>query len=287
MKNYLFNTLGITIGFLVLETLVDANEGEHQHYVPSHEMRDHHAHEGQQETTIKVEVLSQEPIRKNKSITTKLKLTSVKNNKKVLLTDLKEIHTEKIHVLIFDQTLTDYQHVHPTPTKEPGIYTFRWMPKNEGVYKLWVNIVPLETGKEEYISTLLATIGSHNQTAQKKVSLDERVGNALCSLTFRTKELQKGKAYLGRITIKDHQGKDVNNLEPIMGAFAHIVAINEDFNTIAHVHPMGKEPTNDKERGGPKLEFHFMPEKAGYYKIWVQTKLRGKEIFTSFGVNVQ
>jgi hypothetical protein len=285
MKNHLLNTLGITIGFLISETLGGAHEGEH--HVASHEMGEHHAHEAHQETTIKVEVLPQEQIQKNKSFTTRIKLISTKDHKEILLTDLEEVHTKKIHVLIFDQTLTDYQHVHPTATKEPGVYKFSWIPKNDGTYKLWVNIVPLKTGKEEYISTVLATVGSHRQLTEKRLNLDERVGNNLYSLTFGTKELKMGKAYLGRITIRDHQGKAVNYLEPIMGAFAHIVAINEDFNTIAHVHPMGKEPTIDIERGGPELDFHFMPEKKGFYKLWLQVQLDGKDVFIPFGIKVE
>lgn len=279
------NSLGVTLGILSLTPSALSHEGE-SHKMTSDMKMNHCSHEEQQDSTIKVDILLSSQAQKDKIIPTRIKLTSIKDNKEILLSDLKEVHTKKIHVLIFDQTLTDYQHVHPEPTKEPGVYEFSWSPKNEGTYKLWVDIVPLNTGKEEYISTVLATVGSFSKAADKQLSQEEKVNNNHYSLTFDTKELKKGQATMGKIKVHNKEGKDVKDLEPIMGAFAHIVAINEDFNTIAHVHPMGKEPTDEKERGGPELMFHFMPEKSGFYKIWLQIKLEGQEVFVPFGVNV-
>lgn len=285
MKKKLLNVLGITLGIVSLAPQALSHEGE-SHKMASDMKMSHCSHEDQQESTIKVDVLLSSQAQKDKIIPTRMKLTSIKDNKEILLSDLKEVHTKKIHVLIFDQTLTDYQHVHPEPTKEPGVYEFSWSPKNEGAYKIWVDIVPLKTGQEEYVTAPLATVGSFSKAADKQLSLEAKVDNNLYSLTFDTKELKKGQAAMGTIKALNKEGKDVRDLEPIMGAFAHIVAINEDFNTIAHVHPMGKEPTNDTERGGPELEFHFMPEKSGFYKIWLQIKLENKEVFVPFGVNV-
>ncbi|MBN9413627.1 MAG: hypothetical protein J0H12_06885 [Candidatus Paracaedimonas acanthamoebae] len=280
------NTLGMTLGVLSLMPAALSHEGE-SHKMASDMKMSHCSHEDQQDSTIKVDVLLSSQAQKDKIIPTRIKLTSIKDNKEILLSDLKEVHTKKIHVLIFDQNLTDYQHVHPEPTKEPGIYEFSWSPKNEGSYKIWVDIVPLKTGKEEYVTAPLATVGSFSKAADNQLSQEAKVDNNLYSLRFDTKELRKGQAAMGTIKALNKEGKDVKDLEPIMGAFAHIVAINEDFNTIAHVHPMGKEPTDEKARGGPELMFHFMPEKSGFYKIWLQIKLAGKEIFVPFGVNVK
>lgn len=285
MKKKFLNALGITLGITTVASQALSHEGE-SHKMASDMKMNHCSYEDQQESTIKVDVLLSSQAQKDKIIPTRIKLTSIKDNKEILLSDLKEVHTKKIHVLIFDQTLTDYQHVHPEPTKEPGVYEFSWSPKNEGAYKIWVDIVPLKTGKEEYVTAPLATVGSFSKAADKQLSQEAKVDNNLYSLAFDTKELKKGQAAMGKIKVLNKEGKDVKDLEPIMGAFAHIVAINEDFNTIAHVHPMGKEPTDEKERGGPELMFHFMPEKLGFYKIWLQIKLAGKEIFVPFGVNV-
>lgn len=244
-------------------------------------------HSKPKESTLQVEVITggSTPIGTKNAV--KLKLTSKEDGKEILLEDLKEAHTKKIHVLIFDQSLTDYQHVHPEPTKEPGVYQFDWTPKNDGVYRLWVDVVPLETGQEEYIRTNLATVGETSKTVDKIVTLNQKIQDNWYTLTFDNDTLKKGQAAMGTIKVVDAQGHDFKALEPIMGAYAHIVAINEDFETIAHVHPMGEEPSKESDRGGPTLSFHFEPKKAGYYKIWLQAQIGRKDVYVPFGVEVE
>ena len=82
-------------------------------------------------------------------------------------------------------------------------------------------------------------------------------------------------------------GQPVNFLEPVMGAFAHMVGFYEDYETIAHIHPMGAEPTKDTERGGPTLRFHIEPEQAGYLKLFAQVQIDGKQVFAPFSILVK
>lgn len=99
-------------------------------------------------------------------------------------------------------------------------------------------------------------------------------------------EPKAGAAVMGNITVTKN-GKPFNQLEPVMGAFAHVVGFTEDYNSVLHIHPMGKEPTSDTERGGPKLEFHIEPKKAGFVKLFAQVRIGGKDIFAPFGVTVK
>ena len=51
--------------------------------------------------------------------------------------DLAEVHTRKLHLLIVDPTLTDYQHVHPEPTREPGEWSFSFKPNYRATYRVF------------------------------------------------------------------------------------------------------------------------------------------------------
>ena len=44
-------------------------------------------------------------------------------------TDLLVAHTRKLHLLIVDPWLDDYQHVHPEPGARPGDWTFAFTPR--------------------------------------------------------------------------------------------------------------------------------------------------------------
>lgn len=241
--------------------------------------------------SIKAEVFLKGPLITDKKTLTEIEFISKKDNKPLLPSEIKETHTEIIHLLVFDQTLTDYQHIHPTPTNKPGFYQFEWTPKEKSQYRVWVDLTPLCTNQQEYIMANLGDLSKVpqkvNKTLNSTYSLGARADKLYFVLSFDSQDLINGKATRGKVLVKDSQGHPFNQLEPVMGAFAHIVAINEDFKTIAHVHPMGAEPSKDSERGGPELEFHIEPNKPGFWKIWVQVKANGKELFIPFGVNVK
>ena len=88
-----------------------------------------------------------------------------------------------------------------------------------------------------------------------------------------------------RVTTPD--GKEFAGLEPVMGAFAHMVAFPEDLGSVTHVHPMGNEPKVATERGGPELSFHVEPTQAGFQKLFLQTQIGGKEVYAAFAQNVE
>ncbi|ASQ46975.1 hypothetical protein [Legionella clemsonensis] len=213
------------------------------------------------------------------------KLTDSKTHQPLSLSDLKEVHTQKIHLLIIDSTLSDYSHVHPTPTKEPGIYSFQWQPVHQNTtYRAWADLVPVKTGHQEYVTVDLLS-GKDKIKMLAQPASESTIHGYQFKLSFDA-PLQVGKPTMGKIIITDKRGNPVKNLEPIMGAFAHIVGFNQDLKTVVHIHPMGQEPDSKRDRGGPELQFHIQPEKAGYIKVFAQVKVNGKELYAPFGVVV-
>ncbi len=189
---------------------------------------------------------------------------------------LQTVHTEKIHALIIDPTLTDYQHIHPSVGKKTGEYIFDFTPHTQNAYRIWFDITPVN-GKQEYIIVDLKGSNKINPEVIKKLNSETIVDGYHFKLTF-DQPLTVGGHAMGHVDISDENGKPVTQLEPIMEAFAHIVAFNEDYKTILHIHPMGQD--------GSKIDFHIMPTEKGFVKLFVQVKISGKEIFAPFGVMV-
>ena len=210
-----------------------------------------------------------------------LRLTN--NDQCVDLNQLKEVHTRKIHLLVVDSTLTDYHHVHPTATKVAGEYQFSFVPQKKA-YRLWVDITPKATGEQTF---LVVDLGDPEKTAPpvKTLSQESTVGSYTFRLNIKD-PLVVGQGAMATVNVTDHAGKPVTALQPVMGAFAHVVGFSEDLRTIAHIHPMGPEPKTPQERGGPTLSFHLEPKKAGFLKLFVQTRIGDKDFFAPFGVNV-
>jgi len=215
-----------------------------------------------------------------------IELIEIKDNQQVTLDMLKEIHTKKIHFLIIDDSLTDYHHIHPTATKIAGIYSFDWQPKRHATYRIWADLFPLKENRQEYVIADLVTVPNEKQMIDRTNSTKSTVNGYTFTLSFETPKLLVGKPAMGKILVTDAKGNPVRNLEPIMGAFAHIVGFNEDFQSVVHIHPMGKEPNNLTERGGPELEFHITPKKPGFTKLFAQVLINGKELFVPFGFTI-
>ncbi len=249
---------------------------------------DHHAHgehgHGTQ-ATIKTEVLPNENHAAGKTAATVIRLTGP-NGKPVTLADLKEAHTEKLHLLIVDESLTDYHHEHPAPAEKPGEYRFNFKPKFGGTYHVWADLLPTATDKQEYSKTTLKVQGSPGKPQNTTNTTAELDGYRFDWTTEENKALRVGESTLVKVRVTGPDGQPFKQLEPVMGAYAHMVAFPTNLESVTHVHPTGPEPTTKTERGGPDLSFHVVPEQAGFQKFYLQTQIGGRDKFVAFGVDV-
>ena len=212
------------------------------------------------------------------------KLTDT-NHRPITLNDLKTVHTQKMHIFIIDDELVDYSHLHANALGNTGLYEIKWSPTKQGHYNLWVDITPLKTEQEEYVFADITTGTVHHPIIDNHEKYQATVGNYHFNLSFDHVVVAE-KPVMGIITVTDSQGKPIKTLEPIMGAFAHIVGFSEKTKHPLHAHPMGKEPTKPSDREGPTLQFHFTPDTSNFIKLFVQVKIDGEELIVPFGVIV-
>lgn len=251
----------------------------------SHDSHSHGDHGHGAQATIKTEVLPNENHAAGKTAATVIRLTGP-NGKPVTLADLREAHTEKLHLLIVDESLTDYHHEHPVPGDKPGEYRFEFTPKLGGTYHIWADLLPVASGKQEYSKTLLKVQGPAGTPQHTTNATAEVDGYRFSWTTEEDKPLRVGESALVKVRVTGSDGKPFNQLEPVMGAYAHMVAFPTTLESVTHVHPTGPEPTTKTERGGPDLSFHVVPEQAGYQKFYLQTQIGGRDKFAAFGVDV-
>lgn len=211
-----------------------------------------------------------------------LHIRDIVSGKPMRSADFELAHTKTIHALGVDPSLTDYSHSHPQPAKKPGDWTYAFIPKYNRTYHIWLDVKPIG-GEQQYV---MFTLNEHAATApvDKTLSLSAAAGNLTATLLFDA-PLVAGQAVTGRLTIR-RDGKPFAALEPVMGAYGHIVGISEDWQTIAHVHPMGAEPSKENDRGGPVIDFHLEPMHAGFLKLFAQIQVDGRDVFLPFGVSV-
>lgn len=199
--------------------------------------------------------------------------------------DLKLTHTKRIHLLIVDDSLSDYAHVHPVETSKPGEYAFTFQPKHGGHYNFVADLLPAATGRQEYAKAG-ATIMGTPAAPYRWINSASRVNGYWFYLVTNQNQLfVAGEPISLKVIVTDSHGSGITCLEPLMAAFAHGVAFSSDLSTVLHVHPIGPVPA-ETSRGGPFLEFKMVPRTPGYMKFYVQVQINHENVYASFGINV-
>lgn len=210
------------------------------------------------------------------------------SGKPIAPVDLVVSHTRLLHLLITDPSLTDYQHVHPEPAGRPGDWTFTFTPKQAGAYRIFADFTPAATARGLYASAELAVLGR---------------GEEGPSVSFLTKlwAVEQGGYHFeirpARLPVKAGQPTDLKfliednhrgpvPLQPVMGAYAHLVAFDAARSGFAHLHPMEADLTKAPDAVHPELNFKITIPRAGTYVIWAQVNLGGREVFVPFWFDV-
>ena len=138
-----------------------------------------------------------------------------------------------------DSSLTDYHHEHPVPTRNPGEYSFSFTPVKPGGYRVWVDVRPYPLGFQEYAMTDIPAAVAGEPLTDRKVNLKATVDGLNYELILPKKTIRVGQPASARLGVTSADGKGFTQLEPLMGAFAHLVGFSEDYKTIMHLHPKG------------------------------------------------
>ena len=236
--------------------------------------------------TIKARVQIEAPLQVGAEVKAHLILTTLKGEP-VTLGRICAKHTHcKIHLLVIDGSLTDYHHIHPTRAAVPGRYDFSFYPqKNPGTIGSGPDLQPISTDVQEFAMALIIS-DAHAEPLQKEPDrLTTIAGGLQYTLSF-DRPLKSGQPAEGVVHVAAPDGSGFTQLEPVMGAFAHIVGFREDRTTALHIHPEIARPLVPDDRGGPDLHFRFYAAKPGFYRLFVQVQRNGEQEFAPFDINV-
>jgi hypothetical protein len=197
--------------------------------------------------------------------------------------DLVIAHTKKLHLMIVDPSLQDYHHVHPEPGARPGEWTFEFRPGEVGVYRVFADFTPAATGRGLYAS---ADIPVQAAAADLLVPKTTEQEGYRFTLTPAQSPLRAGQPIDLVFRVQRADGGAVP-LEPVMGAFAHLVAFDRARSGFAHLHPAQADLTQRPDALHPQLDFKLTIPRAGRYVIWAQVNLAGSERFAPFWFDVE
>lgn len=236
---------------------------------------------------IRAQIQSKEPLEIGKRANLRIRLTFANDGKPVLLSDLDEAHTRKIHLLITDISETDYHHEHPEPVAD-GEYAFSFTPNRPDTYRVWADLMPARSRVQQYsVADIPSTTPRQGKLSQEESENREaKMDGYKFDLSFEKKIILEKETVAGKLHVIRPDGQPCQNLQVVMGAFGHLVGFSDDFATVLHIHPIGPLIEDPKSLGGPELQFYFRSNKVGTIRFFAQVKIDGKDYFPRFVIKV-
>lgn len=220
-----------------------------------------YAHETD-EGPVALEIYSSTPVSAWKSVLT-FQMVETKTKHLISDSDLTVAHEKKLHFIIYDPSLSQFQHVHPTYTSsKDSTWEVEVNFQVNGNYWAWAQGELSSDGSEFSAPTRLSVTGGAPELAQPNLS-DVRTGEDRNSIiTLSKTPLMAGKISMIGLTFS-HKDGTAPQLSPYLGAVAHIVATPTDGDSLIHVHPVpGSTPTT--------AMLHVSFPDAGFYRLWIQ-----------------
>ncbi len=210
------------------------------------------------------------------------------------VTDFDLLHEKIVHLIIVDDNLETFQHVHPEVNG--NVFTSDVSFPDNGSYHAYIDFQPKGGGEEQFSFSI--KIGNE-ELSKKTISLEEtnktenEVDGYRVSLSytepFLVKDLTSGNGKFYFNIVNSDTGKGVTTLKPYLGAFGHLVMINSETFEYIHVHPI-ETPETYGPNGGPRVSFIplalYGNAKKGTYRMFAQFNPNSKLITVPFTVIV-
>lgn len=173
--------------------------------------------------------------------------------------DLVETHTKILHLIAYDPSRNEFNHVHPT--FDGKVWSADLNLLSNGEYFVWAQ-GQLQDGTE--FSTFVKAQVTNGKPAIPVVPLVEsrKATDNSTTIELDNTKLQAGKMAMITYTVTRNDGQQPQ-ITPYLGAPAHVIAVSPDGDELIHVHPMdGATPNTGM--------IHAIFPSEGDYRVWVQ-----------------
>ncbi|GAT70997.1 heavy metal-associated domain-containing secreted protein [Planomonospora sphaerica] len=184
------------------------------------------------------------------------------------LTRYQTQHGKKLHLIVVSRDLGDFQHLHPHEAAD-GTWSVKLTLPRAGVYRAFADFAP-EGGHGLTLGADLHAAGDYTPKALPEVSRTATVDGYTVQLDG---DLVPGGSSALTLTVS-RNGAPVNDLQPYLGAYGHLVALRAGDLAYLHVHPDGA-PGDGTTAAGPGITFHAEVPSRGDYRLFLDFQHEG------------
>ncbi|WP_436500427.1 hypothetical protein [Actinokineospora sp. HUAS TT18] len=176
-------------------------------------------------------------------------------------------HEKPLHLIVVRRDTSGFQHVHPTMAAD-GTWTVPLNLQRAGGYRAFADFAP--TGADPLTLGVDLTVPGDSAPVEFPESRVATVDGYEVRLAG---DLVAGSS--SKVTLSvTKDGKPVDDLQPYLGSYGHLVALRGGDLAYLHVHPEGT-PGDGKTRPGPDVVFFAEVPSAGVYRLFLDFQHHG------------
>ncbi|MFD2370959.1 hypothetical protein ACFSO0_13610 [Brevibacillus sp. GCM10020057] len=194
----------------------------------------------------------------------------LKDSNGLAVHDLVVNHEKLLHLIVVDEHLQKYYHLHPEQVEEGKFHVGYILP--EGFYRAFIDI---KSEKLAYhVEPMPLVVGNPGVSVPGKALQPDSVLEKTVEGESVKLKMSSSKT---NVPVTLSFELDQSALTPYLGAMGHVVILDEEANQYLHVHPINQEE--------PVFQTEF--KKPGVYKIWAEFQQNGKVRAFPFVVQIQ
>jgi hypothetical protein len=180
-----------------------------------------------------------------------------------------EAHEKELHLIVVRRDLSGFQHVHPVLSAD-GTWTVDLDLARGGSYRAYADVVPTDLGHNVVLGTDLDVAGDYAPVELPVPASATTVDGYDVTLSGHP---EAGQETLLTYTVR-RNGRPVDDLQPYLGAYGHLVTIRDGDLAYLHTHPA--DEARPGESGGPDIEFMTTFPSAGTYRLFLDFQVGGE-----------
>jgi hypothetical protein len=190
----------------------------------------------------------------------------------------------ELRLFILGANLADFQTARPAPGARRGDWTFEFIPRSAGIYRVFADMTPVATGRELYTSADLWVSGPVPRSAGGFTARAQSEGVSFELRPAGGTLYAHSKAVL-RLVMARPDGHAVG-LMPLQGASALLVLFDEDRNGFLSTGAPAGNGGPEPDASRPSFDFDVSFPDPGRYVAWVRVNIAGRETAVPLGVEV-
>jgi hypothetical protein len=197
--------------------------------------------------------------------------------------DFAVMHDKLFHLFVISRDLNEFAHIHPEKHAD-GSFTIEHTLPKPGHYTLFADFLPMGGGTQ-ITGYPIATVGTDIDLTASTATLTPDPVLTKTADGVKVEILNERATILGgeevdlifRFTDANTDAP-ITDLEKYLGAFGHLVLLNEDMTEYVHAHPREESQPDPSApvKGGPEVLFDALLPRPGRYRAWLQFQRNGK-----------